>query len=91
MRSNLQIPHNNWTPTRCWCAQASGSKTSTALAAAKSAGITKAPDGAISLRIAHRDLWSQVAHVDPSVPNPTVGEFTRREARRHRDQKRMFE
>jgi hypothetical protein len=25
------------------------------------------------------------------VPNPTVGEFTRREARRHRDQKRMFE
>jgi hypothetical protein len=32
-----------------------------------------------------------VAHVDPIVPNPTVGEFTRREARRYRDQKRMFE
>jgi hypothetical protein len=53
--------------------------------------LTKAPDGAISLRLAPRDLWSQVAHVDPIVPNPTVGEFTRREARRHRDQKRMFE
>ena len=53
--------------------------------------LTKAPDGAISLRLAPRDLWGQVAHVDPIVPNPTVGEFTRREARRHRDQKRMFE
>jgi len=53
--------------------------------------LTKAPDGAISLRLASRDLWGQVAHVDPTVPNPTVGEFTRREARRHRDQKRMFE
>jgi hypothetical protein len=53
--------------------------------------LTKAPDGAISLRLAPRGLWGQVAHVDPIVPNPTVGEFTRREARRHRDQKRMFE
>jgi len=53
--------------------------------------LTKAPDGAISLRLAPRDLWGQVAHVDPIVPNPTVGEFTRREARRHRDQKRLFE
>ncbi len=53
--------------------------------------LTKAADGAISLRLAPRDLWGQVAHVDPTVPNPTVGEFTRREARRHRDQKRMFE
>ena len=53
--------------------------------------LTKAPDGATSLRLAPRDLWGQVAHVDPIVPNPTVVEFTRREARRHRDQKRMFE
>ncbi|MCX5967593.1 MAG: hypothetical protein NTV57_08135 [Cyanobacteria bacterium] len=53
--------------------------------------LTKAPDSAISLRLASRDLWSQVAHVDPTMPNPTVGEFTRREARRLRDQKRMFE
>ena len=53
--------------------------------------LTKSADGAINLRLAPRDLWGQVAHVDPIVPNPTVGEFTRREARRHRDQKRMFE
>ena len=53
--------------------------------------LTKAPDGAISLRLAPRDLWGQVAHVDPIVANPTVGDFTRREARRHRDQKRLFE
>ena len=53
--------------------------------------LIKAADGTINLRLACRDLWSQVAHVDPIVPNPTVGEFTRREARRHRDQKRMFE
>ena len=53
--------------------------------------LIKAADGAFNLRLACRDLWSQVAHVDPIVPNPTVGEFTRREARRHRDQKRLFE
>jgi hypothetical protein len=53
--------------------------------------LTKAADRTISLRLASRDLWGQVAHVDPIVPNPTVGEFTRREARRHRNQKRMFE
>jgi hypothetical protein len=53
--------------------------------------LTKAPDGTISLRLAPRDLWRQVAHVDPIVANPTVGEFTRREARRHRDNKRLIE
>ena len=31
---------------------------------------------------APRDLWEQVAHVDPLVPNPSVSEFTRRSARR---------
>ena len=35
-----------------------------------------------SVRWAPRDLWEQVAHVDPTVANPTVGEFTRRSARR---------
>ena len=35
-----------------------------------------------SLRWAPRDLWQQVAHVDPNYPNPTVSEFTRRSARR---------
>jgi hypothetical protein len=48
-----------------------------------------------TVRWAPRDLWMQVAHVDPVVSNPTVSEFTRREARRHRqkraDGKRLFD
>lgn len=36
-----------------------------------------------TVRWAERELWEQVAHVDPLVPNPSVGEFTRRQARRH--------
>ena len=35
-----------------------------------------------SVRWAPRDLWEQVAHVDPIAANPTVSEFTRRSARR---------
>ena len=35
-----------------------------------------------TVRWAPRDLWQQVAHVDPNYPNPTVSEFTRRSARR---------
>jgi hypothetical protein len=35
-----------------------------------------------TVRWAPRDLWQQVAHVDPANPNPSVSEFTRREARR---------
>lgn len=35
-----------------------------------------------SVRWAPRDLWQQVAHVDPLHPNPTVSEYTRRCARR---------
>ena len=35
-----------------------------------------------TVRWAPRDLWQQVAHVDPSCPNPTVSEYTRRSARR---------
>jgi hypothetical protein len=34
------------------------------------------------VRWAPRELWQQVAHVDPLQPNPTVSEFTRRSARR---------
>lgn len=37
-----------------------------------------------TVRWAPRDLWQQVAHVDPAESNPGVGEFTRREARRSR-------
>ena len=35
-----------------------------------------------TVRWAPRDLWKQVAHVDPTDVNPTVSEFTRRNARR---------
>jgi hypothetical protein len=34
------------------------------------------------VRWAPRELWEQVAHVHPLVPNPSVSEFTRRSARR---------
>jgi hypothetical protein len=47
------------------------------------------------VRWAPRELWQQVAHVDPLHPNPTVSEFTRRSARRfslkRADGKRFFE
>ncbi len=35
-----------------------------------------------TLRWAPRELWKQVAHVDPLVSNPSVSEFSRRSARR---------
>ena len=48
-----------------------------------------------TVRWAKRELWEQVAHVDPVVANPTVSEYTRREARRHNrkraDGKRLFD
>lgn len=48
-----------------------------------------------SVRWAPRELWEQVAHVDPANSNPTVSEFTRREARRHtrrrEDGRRFFD
>ena len=47
------------------------------------------------VRWAPRDLWQQVAHVDPLVPNPSVSQFTRRSARRaamkRADGKRYFD
>ena len=47
------------------------------------------------VRWAPRELWQQVAHVDPLHPNPTVSEFTRRSARRpslkRADGKRFFD
>ena len=44
-----------------------------------------------TVRWAPRELWEQVAHVDPLVPNPSVGEFTRRHARRNTPGKRLFD
>ncbi|MFZ4804282.1 MAG: hypothetical protein ACOYLI_06425 [Synechococcus lacustris] len=40
-----------------------------------------------TVRWAPRDLWQQVAHVDGLHGNPTVSQFSSREARRHRQQK----
>ena len=34
------------------------------------------------VRWAPRELWQQVAHVDPTNPNPSVSEYSRRNARR---------
>lgn len=34
------------------------------------------------VRWAPAELWQQVAHVDPLIPNPSVGEYTRTQARR---------
>ncbi len=57
--------------------------------------VTRSPEGSLSLVWARPELWQQVAHVDPLQPNPTVGEYTRRQARRlsHRraDGKRFFD
>ena len=36
-----------------------------------------------TVRWAPRELWEQVAHVDPTAANPTVSEYTRRHARRN--------
>jgi hypothetical protein len=48
-----------------------------------------------SVRWAPRELWQQVAHVDPLVSNPTVGQYTRQAARRaggaRADGKRYFD
>lgn len=35
--------------------------------------LTKAADGFFNLRLAPRDLWSQMDHMDPTVSTPTVG------------------
>ncbi len=57
--------------------------------------VTKHESGEHSVRWAPRELWEQAAHVDPVVTNPTVSEFSRREARRHRntraDGKRIYD
>ena len=36
-----------------------------------------------TVRWAPRELWEQVAHVDPAAANPTVSEYTPRHARRN--------
>ena len=57
--------------------------------------VTKHDKAQHSVRWAPRHLWQQVAHVDEVTCNPTVGEFTRRSARRpnlkRADGKRFFD
>ncbi|MGC6482593.1 MAG: hypothetical protein ACON4T_03365 [Synechococcus sp.] len=36
-----------------------------------------------TVRWAPRELWEQVAHMDPTAANPTVSDYTRRHARRN--------
>jgi len=43
--------------------------------------VTKHDQVEHTVRWAPRELWMQVAHVDPLVPNPSVSEFTRRSSR----------
>jgi hypothetical protein len=43
--------------------------------------VTRLDNARHTVRWAPRDLWMQVAHVDPLHPNPSVSEFTRRAAR----------
>jgi hypothetical protein len=52
--------------------------------------VTKIDRVAHNVRWAPRELWEQVAHVDPLIPNPSVSQFTRRTARRT-DGRRLFE
>jgi len=56
--------------------------------------VIRQDDRSFEVSWAPRDLWEQVAHVDPLEPNPSVGEFTRRQARaggRRRDGRRLFD
>lgn len=49
--------------------------------------VKKKANGKLLVRWAQRELWQQVAHVDPLQPNPTVSEFSRRQARRLRNRR----
>ena len=57
--------------------------------------VTKHDTVAHTVRWAPGELWEQVAHVDPTAPNPTVSDYTRRNARRLEikrvDGKRFFD
>ena len=46
--------------------------------------ITKDDPYSFSIRLAKRDLWKQVAHVDPASSNPSVSQYSLRQASRHR-------
>ena len=57
--------------------------------------VIRSADGSLSVSWAKPELWQQVAHVDPLQPNPSVSEYSRKQARRltHRraDGKQFFD
>lgn len=56
--------------------------------------VVKQVNGTFLVRRAPINLWEQVAHVDPLMSNPSVGEFTHNLARaggRRRDCRRWFD
>ena len=57
--------------------------------------VTKHDTSVHTVRCAPRELWEQVAHLYPTAANPTVSEYTRRNARRNAikrvDGKRFFD
>jgi hypothetical protein len=44
-----------------------------------------------TVRWAPRELWEQVAHVDPLQANPSISDFSRREARRANSNRRYWQ
>ena len=44
-----------------------------------------------TVRWAPRELWEQVAHVDPLRANPSISDFSRREARRANSNRRYWD
>ena len=44
-----------------------------------------------TVRWAPRELWERVAHVDPLRANPSISDFSRREARRANSNRRYWE
>ena len=49
--------------------------------------IVKHDKNCYSVSLAKRELWSQVAHVDISEGNPTVSQYTKRNANRFRNKR----
>lgn len=57
--------------------------------------VVRDPSGGLSLSPAKAELWQQVAHVDPVRANPTVSEYSLKQAlrlaNRRRDGRRFFD
>ena len=66
---------------RCWCSTTNGWKS----CFVQQQPLVRIKHDRIehTVRWAPRDLWEQVAHVDPTAANPTVSDYSRRNARRN--------